>query len=385
MKRRPIELLDELVLEILVRLPVKSLLRFRSVSKAWRATISDPFFIRAQLDHSASKLKRNPSFLITPHALTSTIEGEEWPTTFSTRLRFYQWQPGSSSTATETATLVHGQDFPGEFSSVCQFAHCDGLVLLPTNTNVYLFNPATRDTLTLPQTNPNKIPVPPYICLPAGLGRDPRTGRYKVARAFYRSIDPATDVFHMGMQVYTVGDPDAAAASWRDTAADPPYTVVEWTTARSVEGSIFWVVDMNYEKLRPPRCLLRFDLEDETFGLTGLPDSVDPGLHESVLLDVMNGKLCLIASCRDAMAGQQPPDLCIIWTLERDAGDDAVMLYARHRLYRYRPHTAELTEMCDMDGLKYHRRRAGTFESAGRNVFFFNVIPYIESLVRVTV
>jgi hypothetical protein len=57
------------------------------------------------------------------------------------------------------------KDFNGEFSSVGQFVHCDGLVLLPTNTKVYLFNPATRETLTLPESNPNKILVPPHVRL----------------------------------------------------------------------------------------------------------------------------------------------------------------------------------------------------------------------------
>ncbi|KAM0861869.1 hypothetical protein ACQ4PT_045606 [Festuca glaucescens] len=344
MKRMaPVDLLDELVLEVLIRLPVKSLLRFKSVSKAWRAIISGPLFIREHLEYSASKRKRNPSVLIAPHALDSIIKGEDWPTTFSTQICFYQWLPGS---AAAEARLMHSQDFPGEFSSVCHIAHCDGLVLLPTNTTVYLFNPATRDTLRLPaETNPNKIPVPPDICLPAGLGLDPRTGRYKVVRAFYR-------------------------------------------------------------------CLLRFNLEDETFGLTGLPASLDPGLDDSFSLDVMHEKLCLIASSSSSTPGGTQPAALSIWILIQDnacmiprweqhysiqtiqvgrlvvmgnLSDDVVMLYARRRLCRHRLHTTELTEMCNMDGLKYHSHRAGTVDSAGRNIFFFNVTPYTESLVRVTV
>lgn len=103
----PVELLDELVLEILIRLPVKSLLRFKLVSKAWRAIISDPLFIRKHLEHSALKWKRNPSVLIAPHVLDSIIKGEDWPTTFSTQICFYQWLPGS---ATE-ARLMYNQDF----------------------------------------------------------------------------------------------------------------------------------------------------------------------------------------------------------------------------------------------------------------------------------
>jgi hypothetical protein len=61
---------DELVFEILIRLPVKSLVRFKAVSRAWQATISDPFFIRAQLECSKRRQRQNPSsFLITPQVL----------------------------------------------------------------------------------------------------------------------------------------------------------------------------------------------------------------------------------------------------------------------------------------------------------------------------
>ena len=46
------ELPDEMVWEILIRLPVQSLARFKSVSKAWLAIISDPSFVLAHLQCS---------------------------------------------------------------------------------------------------------------------------------------------------------------------------------------------------------------------------------------------------------------------------------------------------------------------------------------------
>uniref|UniRef100_A0A8R7UUP1 F-box associated beta-propeller type 3 domain-containing protein n=1 Tax=Triticum urartu TaxID=4572 RepID=A0A8R7UUP1_TRIUA len=125
--------------------------------------------------------------------------------------------------------------------------HCDGLVLLPTNTGIYLFNPATRDALTLPESIPSKVPVPHDFCLPMALGLDPCSGWYKVARVFFRSVEPLTYALHMGMQVYTVGD---AAACWRETAADPPYPPTEWLTAKSVKGRMFWVMDT--DRVRTP-------------------------------------------------------------------------------------------------------------------------------------
>jgi hypothetical protein len=70
------------------------------------------------------------------------------------------------------------------------------------------------------------------------LGLDPRTSRYKVVRAFYRSMDPVTHVFRMGMQVYTIGDTSSA---WKDTRTDPSYPVVDWswTSPKSVKGKLF--------------------------------------------------------------------------------------------------------------------------------------------------
>jgi hypothetical protein len=113
-----------------------------------------------------------------------------------------------------------GKDLNGEFHMVSQFVHYDVLVLLPTNRKVYVFNPATRDTLPLPEGDAYNIP--PDVCLPVELGLDPGTGRNKVIRVFYRSNNYLTCDFRMGMQVYTIGN---TAVAWRDVA-DPPYPTI---------------------------------------------------------------------------------------------------------------------------------------------------------------
>jgi hypothetical protein len=89
-KTQTAELPEELVLdEILIRLPVKSLLRFKCVSKAWRTAISDPSFIRTHLQLSASRWQQDPSLLITPHTLDGVVQGEDWPMNFSSNIRFH--------------------------------------------------------------------------------------------------------------------------------------------------------------------------------------------------------------------------------------------------------------------------------------------------------
>ncbi|XP_030931031.1 F-box/kelch-repeat protein At3g06240-like [Quercus lobata] len=54
---------EELLEEILVRLPVKSLLRFRCVQKSWSTLVQNPTFIAKHLRHHQTKTK-NPSILV---------------------------------------------------------------------------------------------------------------------------------------------------------------------------------------------------------------------------------------------------------------------------------------------------------------------------------
>jgi F-box interacting protein len=390
----PAELLDELLTEILLRLPVKSLLRFKSVSKAWRATISDPFFVRSHLRQSASRWRQNPSLLVTPHTLFHVIEGEPWPSTFSTDISFYQWQqPSSEEEESEARFVMHTDDFLEEFNSVCYFAHCDGLVVAPTNTNVYLFNPATRDAMRLPINNRNKMYQ--YVaCLPVGLGRDPRTGRHKVVRAFYRSRDPLTGVHDMGMEVFTVGvDSD----SWREITPNPLYPVSVWITPVFAKGALFWIIDK--PGLDPSPCgILRLSLDDESFSVTHLPDSLDPALDDSFILDEVHGELFLTA-----FSSSEPLN---IWTLvEQDTrwehcytlnisgmahpvallpGGGVMILRASHYISRYDLQTHQIDTICELDRLRY--QHDGTTEEdagSGQEIFYFNVIPYTESLVRI--
>jgi hypothetical protein len=147
--RQTQQLMEEIFFEILARLPVKSLLQFRSVCKAWRAIVDDPTFIRAHLLHSASKWECCQNFIISPHTLDRVIPNQHWPTTFSNLFRFYQWQlQHGTSPKNKVATFLDAQVFPRQFNTLIYFTHCDGLLLAPTDTKLYLFNPAIRDAIT---------------------------------------------------------------------------------------------------------------------------------------------------------------------------------------------------------------------------------------------
>jgi F-box interacting protein len=275
------------------------------------------------------------------------------------------------------------------------------LVLVPTDTKVYLFNPATRDVLALPETSHDTMEG--HVNLPVGFGHDPRTGMYKVIRSFFRNRDPKTGIYNMGMEVCTIGD-GSPAPRWRETAADQPYPVGGWITAQCANGAVYFVIDTSCIKPRP-RGLVRFSLERETFSVTRHPDELDPGEDESFNLDVMHGELFLTGR----RVGHSDEHPLTIWALVEDDGATSqweprytvyvtdlchpialrprggvMMIWLCHKLYSYDLQSNELTVICELESLRYQRPRAGTYEPPRKDVYFFNIIPYTQSLVPIT-
>ncbi|KAF8772267.1 hypothetical protein HU200_005982 [Digitaria exilis] len=300
---------DEIVVDqILVRLPVKTLLRFRSVCKAWQAIIANPVFIRAHLRSSASNSDQDPTFLITP-------------ITFDSHIRFYQWQQGADDSnnggvkKAAAARLMHAKDLTagdGEVSRFYSFSHCDGLVLVPTDTKFYLFNPATRDAITLPDSQREDLwhRGAKMVCHGgACLGRDPRTGEYKVVRPFFRDV-------HAGG--------GNGGGGWRETRTHPPYPVVSsrWEADPAglhIKGFMYWRIDAeHHDSWVTPRGLLRLSLADERFRETYLPESMarrHPALGDVFELAVLRGEeLCL--SQQTACSGDGWA--VAVWTMKVD-------------------------------------------------------------------
>ncbi|XP_028073846.1 F-box protein At5g07610-like [Camellia sinensis] len=125
---------DDLLAEILLRLPLKSLVRSKSISKHWLSLISSPFFTR--------RLNPNPN-------LPSDIK----PTT---SLPFFQENP-----------------------NVYLLQSCKGLLCCCDSKlkNLYVVNPTTKQFKTLVQDNISKV----NCCLGVNLAFDPmKSPHYKV-------------------------------------------------------------------------------------------------------------------------------------------------------------------------------------------------------------
>lgn len=402
------ELFDEIIWEILTRLPVESLLRFRSVSKAWLAIISDPSFIHAHLHFHRHIQQQNPScFLVSPYVFLQRRRGPaSKPKPISTDISFYQWRlkEGTRSRRGRTATLIYERHFPaGEFGMTFEMAHCDGLVLLPTDSKTYVFNPGTRDAIVLPESKRNALPLHD-TCLPVGLGFDASSGRYKVARAFCRSShDNPMKMVAMGMEVFTVNGEEAG--SWRETMEDPPYIMLSSQTARHCRGYLFYLIDKKKHR-NPPRGLIRFSLQDETFGVTPLLPYMDPQVEDKdLVLSELDGELCatffskllkgvLIFTTGDILDYPQwscryvidVPDLC--YPVASPGSSGGIHLRGGDCLFRYNLediHHIQDDDIHEMDLLTYvGQNYRDKLRITRENLCFFNLISYTESLVPLT-
>ncbi|CAM0885526.1 unnamed protein product [Alopecurus aequalis] len=328
----------EIITEILLRLPIRSLLRFSCICQAWRAPIShDPAFRR----DLHLRRRGNPCLLIAP---LIKQDDHNSPTVGLYKVtRFFQ----------PVATLMHAVVDSSPLETAHGFAHCDGLVLLWTESALRVLNPATRRVLTLPGS--------PGISHHAfGLGRDPRTGAYKVVRFVRRTTGPTTSAHLM----------------WRCTPSEPTR--------------------------------IGLNLENETFGVVAWPPC---GLwfHNEVSMSELRGELCM--TCPGQNNGMIDMWMCgnidgpdptrwekrytIQWYWHRVSLRPVAMLAdgvlvcqtSMSKLYRFILHSkkcAKIKGAFFLRDLEYLNQDKGTLlVFPHKSKSSFEVIPYVPSLAPI--
>ncbi|XP_059630080.1 F-box/kelch-repeat protein At3g06240-like [Cornus florida] len=160
----------DIVLNILSRLPVKSLNRFKCVSKPWFSFISDPYFVKMHLNRANSDPDMNPHRLFT-------------------LFPFYSLDYESPSSCDDVVVDDDGHDdaivnlgFPSRSpqNGVQIVGSCNGLICLAYRAlnAMILWNPSTRQSRELPKPSFSLDIVSLY-----GLGYDSSSDDYKVVRA----------------------------------------------------------------------------------------------------------------------------------------------------------------------------------------------------------
>ncbi|KAL6535144.1 hypothetical protein OROMI_026518 [Orobanche minor] len=134
---------EEMMTEILSRLPVKSLLRFRCVSKAWRSLIGSKYFIKKQLEADS---RRNTS--LDQQWGLLCIDGE-----FSkcSLLSLFNKPEILALGGFNFATTSTTNNIVSIIDSISLVGSCNGLVCILLNKEEFvLWNPCTRISKKLP-------------------------------------------------------------------------------------------------------------------------------------------------------------------------------------------------------------------------------------------
>lgn len=269
-KNLPFEIIDD----ILRRLPVKSVKRFRAVAKSWCSLIDSERFIKLHLLHSLNS-NSNRNLII--------------------------GGLGVYSVDLDSLDKAHVIKPPFYYRSVNGISNsCNGIVLVMSGPPV-LWNPFTRDYKVLPACSTEfTTPIESYCKVAYGFGYDSRNDDYKVVRvAEFRH-----KIAHIWMaseaKIYSL-----KSNSWRKIDDFPyplPFLRGNWRV--HVNGALHTLV----EDTDAAPVIMAFNVETEKhYPAVMLPPGVRIQGGVDINLDVLDGCLSVVCTNRHR---------CVIWVMK---------------------------------------------------------------------
>ncbi|CAN6341245.1 unnamed protein product [Urochloa humidicola] len=278
---------DEMVTEVLLRLPVKSILRFRAVSPAWAALLSSEDFCGLHMASVATPPAPAPA----PPPPTKLLFVSPTANFAATAVYSCSTSSGDNSHAHDDELLFTLPDAGGNFVDVAP-APCHGLTLLydalapayraagaaddgaraaVVTPAYYVVNAATRAVTRLP-------PCEEGAYATAGIGFDARAREYKVVRLFQGW--PLDDE-QFKCQVYTLGG--GGEDRWQPVARGVPFRFCNFARSAIVyaarkkvppvfaAGFLHWLIDPECMTKKPRAAIISFSLTSEAFSWVRSP------------------------------------------------------------------------------------------------------------------
>ena len=255
LRRRNNHLPYDIVLKIMEKLPVKSVMRFRCVSKSMDSLITSHDFISTHLnninknhDHENGYVIHMPSWE-TSHLLSSSPHPDTSVCTVA---------------SDRTFDRISEVRIPFDFDFKCAqiVGSCNGLLCLANLDNViYLWNPSIRKFKRLPDTCLRKLKS-----VRLGFAYDSENDDYKVVRI------SSVPFFAREIEVYTL-----SSDSWRRVEISLKNSIIlypnELEPAPFVSGALHWMaLTIDGQCLRRRRSIMSFDVKTETFRELALPN-----------------------------------------------------------------------------------------------------------------
>ncbi|XP_059628475.1 F-box/kelch-repeat protein At3g06240-like [Cornus florida] len=249
---------EEILVDILSRLPVKSLCRFKCVSIPWHSLITDPRFVKTHLNRN----NRCEKIIVNSDSLYSVDCTE------------------ASNNHDVTATKL---DMPSNIHCTYILGSCNGLILVADKDQLpkFLLNPSTREFKELPKFSIEPIH---YRFRMYGFGYDSSTDEYKVVLVWFSWCCSYTHI-----SFYTWRTDSWAFRYVHDFPYEPR---VLFSVGVHVNGSLHWLADKCSKDSPSVKLyvICAFDLTREEFR-----DLVVPcPSHEPSGLGVLGGCLAML-------------------------------------------------------------------------------------------
>ncbi|KAJ9551940.1 hypothetical protein OSB04_015985 [Centaurea solstitialis] len=265
----------DVTVDILSRLPVKTIIHCKCVCKKWHNLVNDSYFINLHFS-------RSPSGFMAHHV---TLDGS-----ISGMLKWVEIGDGLDRHSLRHEPAINfdlngclAAQVPSNES--IPVGSINGLICIwhPGVDNVYVCNPITREYLTLPrsQNNEDGCGVIDYK-----FGVNSLTGEYKVLRIFRVDFPPYPYVSGrpslLEAEVYTLG-----TSQWR-SLGQVPY---RFGGFRGTFLNSYFHWEIYHEDA--PGSIFTFDLDKETFQLFPSPPTEPGAMQKSTgNLGVLKGCLC---------------------------------------------------------------------------------------------
>ncbi|XP_055814265.1 putative F-box protein At1g47790 [Solanum dulcamara] len=250
--------------DIISRLPVQSLLRFKCVSKFWKSLIDQPYFRMKHLNHA----KNSQKFLYYQQSLEEDISS------------IYSCSLSPVQLVEDIQKLGFPLNIEPMFCTM--YNCCDGLFLIRAFENIVeqdillLWNPSTRESIVLPTP---EFSVGIFSCL--GLSLDLTSGGYKILK-----IEGNESSNHkVSGEIFTL-----KSGSWRKIDKHPHVTgnrVSGMDSLAFIHGAFHWIgfYSKNY-------FVVSFYISHEVYGEISLPEQICFVNTRNIGISILEGMLC---------------------------------------------------------------------------------------------
>ncbi|XP_022734817.1 F-box protein CPR30-like [Durio zibethinus] len=272
------QLPEDIIVNILSRLPVKYLIQLKCVSKPWLSLISDPQFAKLHLAQSKKNSISQRVLLISEPLESAACEASDDDLDDASKLIFELKYPAAMKKTPDSVELVNAWlDLGGS---------CDGLICVVFNDErIFLWNPTIREALELTKLGP----FDPKGTFSYGLGYNCSTDDYKVVRVARPS--PAVASNETEVEVL-----ELKTNFWRRIQGLKSGIEIEGEGI-FLHGALHWLASRQTGPKKFYVIVAFHMVEEKFYVVVPIPDNIKESRHDLLVLGISGDCLCLFDGC----------------------------------------------------------------------------------------